>query len=169
MSLAYVFLIGEGILVWGHRTPLWNVIKAIHIFLNGLALLFIILGLVFVFKYHNDHGISNMFSLHSWIGLITVLLTFMQWCLSFMVFVWPGGTDYLRVSLKTFHRFFGYIIYGMAMATILLGLLQRLTLLSLNNNPISFSPEHLFGNITGLFILFSALLVFFQLFNKPPA
>jgi len=169
MSLAYLFLLGEGIVVWGHRTPARNILKALHVFLNGLSLLFIILGLVFVFKYHNDRNIPHLYSLHSWVGLITVLLTFLQWCISFMVFVWPGGSDYIRVSFKSFHRYFGYITFSMAITTILLGLAHKLTLLAFSEyDPALFFPDHLFGNLTGLSILICGFFVFLQLYNKPP-
>jgi len=167
MSLAYLLFLGEGIVVWGHRYQNRNVLKAIHAFLNGISLLFIILGLVFAFKYHNDRHIPNMLSLHSWVGIITVLITFLQWCVSFVVFVWPGGSDYVRVSLKTYHRYFGYIVFILATTTMLLGLLEKITLLSLNA-PYILSPDHTFGNITGLVILFASFFIFLQLYNKPP-
>ena len=49
-------------------------IKIIHASLNALSFIFTVLGLVTVFDFHNANSIPNMYSIHSWIGMGTVIL-----------------------------------------------------------------------------------------------
>ena len=42
--------------------------------MNGVSFIFAVLGLMAVFDYHNATSIPNMYSLHSWIGMGTVVL-----------------------------------------------------------------------------------------------
>lgn len=43
--------------------------KLVHLSLQFLAFLFGIVGLWAAWKFHNDKGIDNFYSLHSWLGL----------------------------------------------------------------------------------------------------
>lgn len=52
--------------------------KYIHAGLNTIALTLAIIALVAVFDFHNAQKIPNMYSLHSWIGLIAVILYALQ-------------------------------------------------------------------------------------------
>lgn len=52
--------------------------KYIHAGLHTIALTLAIISLVAVFDFHNTKNIPNMYSLHSWIGLIAVILYALQ-------------------------------------------------------------------------------------------
>lgn len=52
--------------------------KLIHAGLNLLALIFAVISLVAVFDFHNAAKIPNMYSLHSWLGLVAVILYCLQ-------------------------------------------------------------------------------------------
>ncbi|XP_029812711.1 cytochrome b ascorbate-dependent protein 3 [Suricata suricatta] len=45
-----------------------------HAALHLLALALTVLGLVAVFQFHNHEKITNLYSLHSWLGIVTVFL-----------------------------------------------------------------------------------------------
>jgi len=51
-------------------------LKIIHGIIQATSLIFAAVGLAAAFNYHNSMKppLANMFSLHSWIGLITVIL-----------------------------------------------------------------------------------------------
>lgn len=48
--------------------------KAIHLNLQGVAILTGFLGILAALKFHLDKGIPNFYSLHSWLGILTFVL-----------------------------------------------------------------------------------------------
>jgi len=48
-------------------------IKLVHAGLHILAFLFAVIGLFAVFGFHNHQNIPNFYSLHGWIGFVTVI------------------------------------------------------------------------------------------------
>lgn len=52
--------------------------KTVHLLLHLLALLCGIVGIYVVFKFHNEAGLPNMYSLHSWLGMGTICLYGLQ-------------------------------------------------------------------------------------------
>lgn len=66
-----------------YRLPwTWNcsklTMKFIHAGLNLLAFICAVIAMVAVFDFHNTAKIPNMYSLHSWLGLIAVILYCLQ-------------------------------------------------------------------------------------------
>ena len=53
-------------------------IKILHAVMQLAALGFAITALVAVFSAHNDGGIANVYSIHSWLGLATVVMFGLQ-------------------------------------------------------------------------------------------
>ncbi|NXP22606.1 CYAC3 protein, partial [Scytalopus superciliaris] len=77
MVTGMVVLYGAAALVYripstwsGPKLP-WKLLHA-ALALGGFVLT--VLGLAAVFRFHDSHGTPNMYSLHSWMGLATVLL-----------------------------------------------------------------------------------------------
>lgn len=52
--------------------------KFVHMTLNLMAIVFGIVGLCAVFKFHNMGNIADVYSLHSWIGIGTFCLFGLQ-------------------------------------------------------------------------------------------
>ena len=52
--------------------------KTIHLCLQASAFIFAVVGLLAVFNYHNHQGFENITSLHSWIGIVIVILFGLQ-------------------------------------------------------------------------------------------
>lgn len=48
--------------------------KVIHLVLHAIALILGIIGIYAAFKYHNESGIANLYSLHSWLGIVLISL-----------------------------------------------------------------------------------------------
>lgn len=51
-----------------------DVKKVIHLVLHAIALILGIVGICAAFKYHNESGIANLYSLHSWLGIGIIVL-----------------------------------------------------------------------------------------------
>ena len=52
--------------------------KLVHLTLQFLALVFGLIGLWAVWKFHNDRGIDDFYTLHSWLGLACLFLFAIQ-------------------------------------------------------------------------------------------
>lgn len=52
--------------------------KTVHWLLHLIALLAGVIGIYAVFKFHHESGIPNMYTLHSWLGMITICLYGLQ-------------------------------------------------------------------------------------------
>jgi len=52
--------------------------KLVHLILHGIALVLGAVGIYFAFKNHNESGIANLYSLHSWLGIGTITLYSIQ-------------------------------------------------------------------------------------------
>lgn len=110
-----------------------------------------VLGLVAVFRFHNNHGTPNMYSLHSWLGLATVLLfscqvgaapapphpgslvhachphlPSLQWLAGFSAFLLPWAPAWLRALYKPVHVFFGSTILMLSVASCVSGINEKL-------------------------------------------
>ena len=52
--------------------------KYIHATLNIVAAVFALIGLAAVLQFHNENGIPNFYSLHSWCGISLISLLLLQ-------------------------------------------------------------------------------------------
>jgi cytochrome b-561 len=48
--------------------------KLTHLILHAIATVLGAFGIYLAFKFHNDSGIANLYSLHSWLGIGTISL-----------------------------------------------------------------------------------------------
>lgn len=48
--------------------------KLVHLVLHAIALILGIIGIYMAFKNHNESGLANLYSLHSWIGIGVISL-----------------------------------------------------------------------------------------------
>ena len=54
------------------------VVKVVHFLLQLVAFCVAVWGLTATFNFHNTQGIPNMYSLHSWCGMATMILFSLQ-------------------------------------------------------------------------------------------
>lgn len=102
--------------------------KLYHGMMWTLSIVCVIVGLVAVFKSHNDpiNGyIANMYSLHSWVGCIVLCLYALQFVGGFTFFGLKIGTASFKAKLLKVHQFYGSFIYYGTAATILLGIQEK--------------------------------------------
>uniref|UniRef100_A0A4X2K4D2 Lysosomal membrane ascorbate-dependent ferrireductase CYB561A3 n=2 Tax=Vombatus ursinus TaxID=29139 RepID=A0A4X2K4D2_VOMUR len=157
MVTGMVVLYGAASLVYrlpqswvGSKLP-W---KLLHAVLHLAAFVLAVLGLVAVFNFHYHNRLSNLYSLHSWVGITAVTLFACQWLLGFTVFLLPWASLSLRSLLKPIHVFFGAVILSLSMASVLSGINEKLFNLKNATAPYSsLPPEACFANITGMLVV----------------
>lgn len=71
--------------------------KFIHMVLHLIAITMGIIGIYAVFKFHNASGIANMYSLHSWLGIVTFCLYGLQ-VTSFLCLCWSAVSKWAIVD-----------------------------------------------------------------------
>ncbi|ROT70344.1 putative cytochrome b reductase 1 isoform X1 [Penaeus vannamei] len=105
--------------------------KLLHTFLYLLAVPCIVVGVITVFDSHNLRvpPIPNLYSLHSWLGLVTVGLFALQLVVGFFSF-WlllccEQGTASFRSGLVPVHATFGIITFMLAIATCVTGYTEK--------------------------------------------
>ncbi|XP_015842822.1 lysosomal membrane ascorbate-dependent ferrireductase CYB561A3 isoform X2 [Peromyscus maniculatus bairdii] len=143
--------------------------KVLHAALHLLAFTLTVLGLVAVFRFHNHSKITHLYSLHSWLGITTVILFAFQWSMGFAIFLLPWASQWLRSLLKPVHVFFGACILALSITSVISGINEKLFFVLKNaTKPYSSLPsEAVFANSTGLLVVAFGLLVLYVLLASP--
>ncbi|CAK7335063.1 unnamed protein product [Dovyalis caffra] len=153
MVIGLVLLNGEAMLAYKTVSGTKNFKKLVHMTIQFLAFCLSLIGLWAALKFHNDKGIDNFYSLHSWLGLACLFLFGIQWAAGFVTFWYPGGSKNSRATLLPWHVFFGVYIYALAVATATTGILEKLTFLQTNKVISRYSTEALLVNSLGVLMI----------------
>mmetsp|Transcript_9473 Transcript_9473/g.26803 ORF Transcript_9473/g.26803 Transcript_9473/m.26803 type:complete len:282 (-) Transcript_9473:38-883(-) len=125
MIIGMVTMYTEAILAY-RSVPLEKVyVKAFHGVVQLIAVVLICLGLWTVWTFENDYNYSNLASLHSWMGSLTVSLFFANFVSGIGIFYNPLAGDSLRASYHPVHIFIGIFTYVLACATSISGIQQE--------------------------------------------
>ncbi|PAN07311.1 hypothetical protein GQ55_1G317700 [Panicum hallii var. hallii] len=153
MLIGYIIIGSEAIMVYKVFPTLnHDTAKLIHLILHGIALVLGAVGIYFAFKNHNESGIANLYSLHSWLGIGTITLYGIQWIFGFVTFFFPGAAPNLRRSLLPWHILFGLFVYILALANAELGFLEKLTFLE-SSGLDKYGTEAFLVNFTALVVV----------------
>lgn len=163
MVTGFVFIQGIAIIVY--RLPwTWKcsklLMKSIHAGLHTVAAILVIISLVAVFDFHNTLNITNMYSLHSWVGLTVVILYILQLLVGVLVFLLPWAPLSLRALVMPIHVYSGLLIFGTVIATVLMGVTEKLFFALTSSGYSTFPPEGVFTNTLGLLIVVFGALIF---------
>ncbi|KAL8161903.1 LOW QUALITY PROTEIN: hypothetical protein V2J09_013392 [Rumex salicifolius] len=143
MVVSLVLLNGEAMLVYRTVPGTKELRKLIHFVIQLSSFTLALIGVWAAFKFHNDKGIDNLYSLHSWLGL----------ALGGWIYDLLGGSKSGRAAFLPWHVFFGVFIYALAVATAMTGILEKLTFLQVNHLISRYSTEALLGNSLGILIM----------------
>ncbi|KAJ3604127.1 hypothetical protein NHX12_028868 [Muraenolepis orangiensis] len=172
MVSGLVVLYGYGAVLY--RVPLtWDGDKRPWKLLHGglmlASLVLSVVGLSAVFQVHAGKGIPALYSVHSWVGLGTVVLFATQWVVGVLVFLLPCSPVSLRVVLKPVHVWLGTSILSLSVAACISGITENLIfhLNEVNGTQyVTLPPEALFANSLGVLILLFVLVVLRILSNR---
>ncbi|KAF9595303.1 hypothetical protein IFM89_038455 [Coptis chinensis] len=153
MVIGLVLLNGEAMLAYKTVSGSKSFRKRVHLMLQFLAFSLSIVGVWAALKFHNEKGIDNFYSLHSWLGLACLFLFGIQWASGFITFWYPGGSRNRRASLLPWHVFFGVYTYALAIATAATGILEKATFLQSNKVISRYSSEALLVNSLGILLV----------------
>lgn len=171
MIIGMIFLYSDGILAYRVFRNMKKIyIKILHGLIHVGALIFSAVGLKAVFDSHNLNikdgklsPIPNMYSLHSWMGIITVVLFGLQWVSGLTSFLFPGLSMGLKKKYMPYHIFWGIAILTMAGATSLMGITEK-ALFMMNSNVLAYAskpPEGILMNCLGVVIVTLISLVIY--------
>ncbi|KAK5856843.1 hypothetical protein PBY51_008411 [Eleginops maclovinus] len=172
MVLGLVFLQGDAILVYRvFRNEAKRNVKILHGVIHLLALIVTVVGIVAVFDFHRAAKIPDMYSLHSWCGMLTVALFCTQWVMGLMFFLFPVASSWLRASYLPVHVFCGLVLVVMSIGSSLLGITEKL-LFSIMSSYSTLPAEGVLANVLGLvLVLFGVILCYLitrEEFRRPP-
>ncbi|XP_026818107.1 cytochrome b561-like [Rhopalosiphum maidis] len=168
MTIAFVYLFANAIL--HYRTFPNNTKKKLkkqHSLIHGCILILIVIAgfAAFVSHQYSVPKIPHLYSLHSWLGIITILMFLSQFISGLWCFLYPGVAAQHRETLAPYHVFFGISIFTLAIATAVLGFCEKI-IFSLSNKYKLFPAEGVLGNILGIFCVFYCVLVVYMI-TKP--
>lgn len=103
--------------------------KALHGSAWFVAAACMLVALTAVFQSHNDQQsgfIANMYSLHSWIGAVTILMYVSQFLAGLLTFGFNlNMTQSFKANMLTVHYYVGPLVYLSTAMTILLGIQEK--------------------------------------------
>lgn len=164
MIISMVFLYSEAMIVYRvfrHENKFF--VKLVHFGLQVVAFAISVWGLKAVFDFHNNNNIPNLYSLHSWCGLGTVVLFSCQLLFGFLSFLFPKMPDGPRAAYLKVHVFFGLFIFVMAIGTCLLGITEKLFFTKVY---ASLPAQAKLGNALGILLVVLAGTVLFVVTNS---
>lgn len=126
MVIGMVFFYGQAMLIYrtGRNHQKKNV-KLVHMSLNLLAFILAVIALKAVFDSHNLTGTANMYTLHSWVGMATVVVFALQFLAGFVTFLYPGLSPSIRKALLPTHVAFGTGCFVGAIVASVSGLMEK--------------------------------------------
>ncbi|OWM79530.1 hypothetical protein CDL15_Pgr022942 [Punica granatum] len=169
MLIGLIIIGGEAIIAYKSLPLRKEVKKLIHLVLHAIALILGIIGINAAFRYHNESSIANLYSLHSWLGIGVIVLYGIQWLYGFVIFFYPGGSGPVKAASLPWHVVFGLFVYILAVATAILGFLEKLTFLE-SSGLTKYGSEAFLVNFTAIVtILYGAFVVITVFARGPPA
>nr|XP_043606950.1 transmembrane ascorbate ferrireductase 2-like [Erigeron canadensis] len=161
MVIGLLLLNGEAMLAYKTVSGTKAFKKLVHLVLQFLAFMLGVFGLWAAWKFHNDRGIDNFYSLHSWLGVACLFLFAIQWMAGFTTFWYPGGSTNKRASLMPWHVVLGLYIYALSLASCITGILEKATFLQVHHLISHYSTEAILVNILGVLIVILGFFVIF--------
>mmetsp|Transcript_27212 Transcript_27212/g.41164 ORF Transcript_27212/g.41164 Transcript_27212/m.41164 type:complete len:269 (-) Transcript_27212:412-1218(-) len=102
--------------------------KLVHGLSWTIAAVCAIVAFVAVFQSHNDPTsgyIPNLYSLHSWVGVMVTIFYILQWASAFGAFGLGYGSPTFKSVLVKIHKYVGPVLYQSVALTMCLGIQEK--------------------------------------------
>ncbi|CAG9831319.1 unnamed protein product [Diabrotica balteata] len=164
MCIGMIFCYSQAILLYrtGRNYQKKN-LKILHAILNCLAFILAVIALKAVFDSHNLQNTPNLYTLHSWIGLATVIIFAAQFLAGFLTFLYPGLSPTLRTTILPIHVIFGTSCFIGVIVASVSGLLEK-AIWAVKDYQ-NYGTEGIYINIIGTFIILYGILVLYLVNN----
>ncbi|XP_017771986.1 PREDICTED: cytochrome b561 isoform X2 [Nicrophorus vespilloides] len=166
MTIGLIFMFSQAMLIYRTgRGVTKRSLKILHGFIHLGAFVCSVFGLVAVFDFHNNSvpPKANLYTLHSWLGLICVIMFTLQLVGGFVTFMYPGLSREIRKISLPVHVAVGISLFVLSVCTAFMGL-QEKAIFAIDDYA-SFSSESLLVNFTGLILALYATLVLYLVNN----
>lgn len=130
-------------------------LKILHAIIMGVCLVAGILGVLAIFKAHQMANMADWYSLHSWIGTLTLSLYSIQFIAGFVAFLKPGLSIRARLDLMPWHRFMGVALMILSAVAVVTGIAEFAIFAGDDYN--KFKPITFVANFAGMSVVLSAL------------
>uniref|UniRef100_A0A1B6DWF8 Cytochrome b561 domain-containing protein n=1 Tax=Clastoptera arizonana TaxID=38151 RepID=A0A1B6DWF8_9HEMI len=163
MTIGMIYFFANSILIYRSlRTLRKDTLKKMHAAIHFTVLILVIIAQIAVLDSHNlakPNPIPNFYSLHSWAGILTLIIFFLQYVFGFLGFLYPKFSDSLRAAMLPVHVYLGLTAFVLACATSLMGLTEK-AIFSIGNYS-QFPSEGILLNFIGIFIIVFAGFVLY--------
>lgn len=128
MVLGLIFTYAQSMLVYRTgRHAKKKLLKITHAVLHCLAFILTVIALKAAFDSHN-YSVPpkpNLYTLHSWVGLIAVILFAYQFLSGFISFLYPGLSKEMRKTYLPVHTSLGSGIYTLVIVAAMMGIGEK--------------------------------------------
>lgn len=165
-TIGMIYLYGNGIIVYRFLSwmPKYQ-LKLIHTGVNTLVIVFIAFGMLTVLDSHNfaSPPKANWYSMHSWLGILSIAVFVVQWAFSVVVYLYPGAPSSYRTAFMPLHIFFGIATFLCTVATALTGFFGKAKKVK---HFQLLPPESLLLNAIALLMVLFTGLISYLLYNN---
>lgn len=165
-TIGMIYLYGNGIIVYRFLSwmPKFQ-LKLIHTAVNTLVVVFIAFGMLAVLDSHNfaSPKKANWYSMHSWLGILSMAVFVVQWAFSLVIYLYPGTPTKYRTAYMPLHIFLGIATFMCTIATALTGLFGKAKKVK---NFQLLPPESLLLNSIALIMVVFTGLCCYLLYNN---
>ncbi|XP_055690738.1 plasma membrane ascorbate-dependent reductase CYBRD1 isoform X1 [Lutzomyia longipalpis] len=167
MVAGFITLSGFSILLYRLCRCLKHIyVKLLHMFFHACAVPCVVIGFLAVLDSHNlaNPPIPNFYSLHSWLGLVTMGLFATQFVVGFFSFLvllcCEDATYSCRAAMVPIHASFGLANFMLAIATCVSGITEK-AIFKLKEDYSKWTEEGIILNALGATLIALGILVCF--------
>ena len=163
MILGFVFFYGNGMMIYRLlRHEPKPFLKWLHAGINATAFVCALCAQIAVFSFHNEANIPNLYSLHSWIGVLTMTVYAGNLIGGSFVFLFPGSSPSLRSLVLPFHVFGGVAVLALITVSVISGITEKALFIYTGGKGYADLPSQaVVFNFLGVFVVLFALTTAF--------